>query len=228
MSEKDNKIETIINNFIKQIYELDKSNKKLDEKVKSIDTLVENLIDYCIKKKIFYYVENKISYSNIAKSFKIHLITYIKNLIDPTNTIIDKYIGGIENNEELNYKTSWDNVSDVNSLMFKNFKQLNESFDKNVSFKECEITQTNYDENNEGFEYNIKSSSINTNLLNSNISTNFTNNNEMQTNLDNLGLYIKILINQNKYMVEFVDKLNVMCKILSDPDIKYKKVNPFE
>ena len=60
MSEKDNKIETIINNFIKQIYELDKSNKKLDEKVKSIDTLVENLIDYCIKKKIFYYVENKI------------------------------------------------------------------------------------------------------------------------------------------------------------------------
>lgn len=224
---KDDKVKCIINNFIIQICELDKSKKTLDEKINTINTLADNLIDFCIKQKIFYFVENKISYSQIVKSFKVQLITFIKNLVDPTNTIINKYIetNNVGSNSNSNANSNWDNVSDINSLMFKNFKNLNETFEKNVSFKEQKIpTQTNYDEvfGNDSFEPNYKSSSININL------TNIDSNSTEQFDLDKLGLYVKILINQNKYVVEFVDKLNWMCKILSDPDVKYKKSNPFE
>jgi len=217
-----NKTETIINHFVRQIYELDKSKKTLEEKIESIDFLINNLIDFCIKKKIFYYVENKISYSNIITNFKLHLIKFIKKMVDPTDSVISKYITSNTNN---NSNTNWDNVSDINSLMFKNFKQLNESFEKNVSFNE-QLQITNYDEGFDGFEFNVKSS-INSNLMKIAENNNGEENNNTEE-IDNLSLYIKILIGQNKYLIEFVDKLTLMCKILSDPDIKYKKSNPFE
>ncbi len=235
-----NKTENIVNEFIKQIYELDGSKKTLEDKLLAIDNLLNNLIDYCIKKKIFYYVENKISYSNIVNNFKTHLVKFIKKLVDPSNNIINKYITSTSNTDKNpNSNVNWDNVSDINSLMFRNFKQLNESFEKNVSFGE-QIQITNYDEGNDGFEYNIKSSNdkiSNNNSFNSSNNSNINSKliglvdnieeeNDLDEEIKNLSLYIKILINQNKYLVEFVDKLIQMCKILSNTEIKYKKTNP--
>ena len=92
MNLNNHKIEDITDNFIKQILELDNSKNNLENKLVFIDKLVDNLIDFCIKQKIFYYVENKISYNNIVNNFKSYLVNYIKNLIDPSNKIIDKYI----------------------------------------------------------------------------------------------------------------------------------------
>lgn len=221
----------MVNEFIKKIYDLDKSKNTLEKKITSIDNLLNNLIDYCIKKKIFYFVENKISYSNITINFKFHLIKFIKNLIDPSDNIIKKYIGSNTINDDASNNTkkynnpNWDNVSDINSLMFKNFKQLNESFEKNVSFQD-NLQITNYDDGDDGFECNIKSSNINSNLLKIGNSPDEDINNELD--IKNLSLYIKILVNQNKYLVEFIDKLTQMCKILSDTEIKYKKSNPFD
>jgi len=234
-----NKIENIVNEYIKKIYEFDSSLKNLDEKIKQIDKLTCNLVDYCIKKKIFYYVENKISYNQIITNFKIHLIKFIKNLVDPTNTIINKYIMNSKNktpNTENNLNSNWDNISDINSLMFKNFKSLNESFDKNVSFRD-NIQITNYDEYSEGFDFNIQSNNtskidttVNLNLIK--LAGSHEKQNELDTqnelDIENLSLYIKILINQNKYLVEFIDKLILMCRILSDNEYKYKKSNPYE
>jgi hypothetical protein len=136
--------------------------------------------------------------------------------------------------------------------MFKNFKKLNESFEKNVSFGNS-IQITNYDEGFDGFELNYKSKDfaeknknnygeddkpINYNLMNfgttnTNTNTNTNNNNNNNDDnddddIDNLPLYIKILINQNKFLVEFIEKIILMCKILSDNDIKYKKINPYD
>ena len=45
----DNKIENIIGNFTKKILEIDLIDKSFDDKLKYIDLLVNNLIDYCIK-----------------------------------------------------------------------------------------------------------------------------------------------------------------------------------
>jgi hypothetical protein len=241
-----NKSFYMVNEFIKKIYELDKSKNTLEEKIVSIDNLINNLIDYFIKKKIFYYVENKISYTNITFHFKSHLIKFIKNLIDPSDNIIKKYISPKTSYEpddnSTNTKKSdnpnWENVSDINSLMFRNFKKLNESFEKNVSFHD-NIQINNYDDSCgcEGFEFNVKSSNINSNLLkvasnnddyNLNNGDNNCIENKNQVDIKNLSLYIKILVNQNKYLVEFIDKLTQMCKILSDPEIKYKKSNPFD
>lgn len=203
------KIEDVTDNFIKQILELDKSKKTLEDKVIGIDLLIINLIDFCIKQKIFYYVENKISYNNIIYNFKFYLVSFIKNLIDPSNNIINKYI---DNN------SNWDNISDINSLMFKNFKNLNETFEKNVSFNDFDL-QNDYDQD-DGFELNYKSGSN----LQKNDSNSFNNKDE----INKLSLYVKILINQNKYLIEFTSKLNDMCKILSVQDIKYKKNNTYD
>lgn len=222
-----NKTENLVNEFVAKIYDLDKSKKSLEEKISTIDILMDNLIDFCIKKKIFFYVENKISYTNITTNFKIYLAKFIKKLIDPSGNMIDKYImNDFDFGTNLNSNNNWDNVSDVNSLMFKNFKKLNESFEKNVSFKdEDNLQMTNYDAGFDGFEYNIKPSTINKNLLNI-VQDDFIKNEEVD--IKNLSLYIKILINQNKYLVEFVEKLTKMCNIISDSEIKYKKSNPFD
>lgn len=231
-----NKVENIVNEFIKKIYELDKSQKTLEDKLTSIDVLLDNLIDYCIKKKIFYYVENKIGYTNITDNFKSHLIKFIKNLIDPSDNIINKYIinsNSINNSNQINtnQENNWDNVSDINSLMFRNFKKLNESFEKNVSFND-NLQMTNYDDSNDGFEFNVKSSQNKLSNTNSfNINSNLlklAENNTKYPDIKNLSLFIKILVNQNKYLVEFINELTHMCNILSDPDVRYKKSNPFD
>ena len=205
---KKNNIKTmdkIINTYIKKICECDNLNKTFDEKLENITLLTDNLIDYCIKKKILYFIENKISYTCIVQNFKSHLITFIKNLVDPNDDILDKYIINTQNDNISLSKMGWDNVSDINSIMFKNFKNLNESFEKNVSFG-TQIEITNYDEGYDGFELNKDDKNTNNKIL---------------------QVYIKLLINQNKYLVEFTDKLILMCNILSEPDIKYKKLNPY-
>lgn len=224
-------IDKIINDYIKKICDYDNLNKTFDEKLNNITHLTDNLIDYCIKKKIFYFIENKISYTGIIKNFKSHLVNFIKELVDPNNTIIDKYIINTQDDNISLKQMGWDNVSDLNSIMFKNFKNLNETFEKNVSFgisehenftKDSHMEITNYDECYDGFELN----KIENNLNNENDE----NNNYKMTNEINdkiLPIYIKLIINQNKHLVEFIDKLTSMCDILSNDDIKYKKNNPY-
>lgn len=205
-----NDIKILINNFVKKILELDNTHKNLEEKLKIIDDLTNNLIDYCIKKKIFYFIENKIGYNSIITNFKKFLTNYIQILIDPNNTIIKNYL---ENENNFN------NVSDINSLMFQKFKNSNEFDSKNVSFRD-NISLISY-EDKEGFEFNYKTKSINDNTQN--------NDKSQDNNLDieKLSLYIKILINKNMYLIEFTEKLYEMCKIISSPEIKYKSKEPF-
>lgn len=216
MNLNNHKIEDITDNFIKQILELDNSKNNLENKLVFIDKLVDNLIDFCIKQKIFYYVENKISYNNIVNNFKSYLVNYIKNLIDPSNKIIDKYI-------DIDSNSNWDNVSDINALMLKKFKNLNETFEKNVSFNDSNNI-FNYNDNDDGFEFNYNSGTN----LNKNLSNISDIKDDTKDDTNKLSLYIKILINQNKHLIEFTSKLNEMCKVLSNQDIKYKKNNPYD
>ena len=85
-------IDKVINEYIKKICEYDGLNVTFELKLKNISTLTDNLIDYCVKKKIFYFIENKISYTNISNNFKSHIVRFIKDLVDPNNEIINKYI----------------------------------------------------------------------------------------------------------------------------------------
>jgi hypothetical protein len=208
-------INKIINEYVKKICEFDNLNKTFDEKLKNIIILTDNLIDYCIKKKILYFIENKISYSSIVQNFKSYLTKFIKELVDPNDTILNKYVINTQDDNMSMGKMGWDNVSDINSIMFKNFKNLNETFEKNVSF-DSTIQITNYDEGYSGFELNNDIYKLNEIIID-------------DKNIDNkiLPIYIKLLINQNKYLIEFTDKLISMCDILAENDIKYKKINPY-
>lgn len=226
---KFNKSEHFVNEFIKKIYELDKLNNTLEEKINLIDILVNNLIDFCIKKKIFYFIENKITYTNISTNFKSYLALFLKNLIDPSNNIINDYImTNYESDLDSKSNSNVNNISDINSLILKNYKKIGESSKKNVSFGD-ELQITNYDEicNDNNFEYN-DFSKLNNLCDKSDKSAKFVNLKNKYDDSKYLSLYIKILINQNKYLVEFIDKLNQMCKILSDPDIEYNKYCPFD
>jgi len=224
-------VEKVINEYIKKICDNDMLNKTFDDKLKNITLLTDNLIDYCIKKKIFYFIENKISYTSIVVNFKSHLTNFIRNLVDPNDEIINKYIINVEDDNISMGKMGWDNVSDLNSIMFKNFKNLNETFEKNVSFEsqiESQIEITNYDDGFDGFKLNNNNSNLyNSNLYNDNDNADNLIIDNKNVNNKILPVYIKLLINQNKYLVEFTDKLITMCNILSEPDIKYKKINPY-
>ncbi len=76
------KINILIDNFLKKILEVENSSSNLENKINSINELLDNLIDFCIKKKIYFYIENNIGYNKIVNSFKYHLIKYIQQLID--------------------------------------------------------------------------------------------------------------------------------------------------
>lgn len=220
-------VDKVINDYIKKICDNDMLNKTFDDKLKNITILTDNLIDYCIKKKIFYFIENKISYTSIIINFKSHLTNFIRNLVDPNDEIINKYIINVEDDNISMGKMGWDNVSDLNSIMFKNFKNLNETFEKNVSF-ESQFEITNYDDGFDGFKLNNNNSNLyndNSNSYNDNANNLIIDNKNVNNKI--LPIYIKLLINQNKYLVEFTDKLISMCNILSEPDIKYKKINPY-
>ena len=212
-STKSDKINILIDNLIKKIIDL--NNNNLEEKILLINQYIDNLVDYCIKRKIFYYIEKKIGYASIINDFKSYLTNYIQKLIDPDGSILIKYIN--ENKE-------FDNFSDINSLFFNKFKNDNlKNQLKEVTFKDnCSLL--GYDDN-DGFESNYKSNyKSNQNFENNN----FQNKEKDMTTDTTLALYIKILFNQNKYLLEFIDRLNKMCKIISDPTIKYKISNPFE
>lgn len=230
---KNKPIGGIVNEYIKKICDNDlvNSNKSFDSKLKNIMSLTDNLIDYCIKKKIIYFIENKISYTSIVQNFKLHLTRFIKDLVDPNNEVINKYIIPTQfvddDNISLN-KMGWDNVSDLNSIMFKNFKNLNESFEKNVSFN-SQLEITNYDDvdgNGDGFGLN-NVDGHNGHNENEDVDVDYLLINYPANINKILPIYIKLLINQNKYLVEFTDKLISMCNVLSNQDIKYKKSNPY-
>lgn len=214
-------IDKVVNEYVKKICEFDNLNKTFDEKLKNITILTDNLIDYCIKKKILYFIENKISYTSIIQNFKSHLTKFIKDIVDPSDNIITKYIINTQDDNMSMGKMGWDNVSDLNSIMFKNFKNLNEPFDKNVSFG-TQIQITNYDEGYDGFELNNNVCKLDELTQNEKI-----NIDDKDIDKKILPIYIKLLVNQNKYLIEFTDKLILMCNILSEQDIKYKKNNPY-
>jgi len=220
-------ITSLVDNFIKRILNLENNKSSLEEKVIDINNLLDNLIDYCIKKKIYYYIENKIGYTKIVNNFKSHLITYILNLLNNNSNIISKYIN---DNIEL------DNYSDINSLLFNKFKNnINNhvSFRDNISLienKDNSDTLFNYDDNrgDNYFEFNYENTQNNlqedkiNNKQNDNIDINELN------DKTKLGLYIKILLSQNKYLIEFTDKLIEMCNITMNDNIEYNVNNPYE
>ena len=227
-------ITILIDNFIKRILNLENNKSSLEQKVIDINNLLDNLIDYCIKKKIYYYIENKIGYTKIVNNFKSHLITYILNLLNNNSNIISKYIN---DNIEL------DNYSDINSLLFNKFKNnINNhvSFRDNISLienKDNSDTLFNYDDSgNNYFELNYEKKQ--NNKQNNNQDDNQDDNiddkqddniyiNELNDKTK-LGLYIKMILSQNKYLIEFTDKLIEMCNITMNDDIEYDINNPYE
>lgn len=247
LDNKPNKINELVDNFIKKILILEKDSSTLETKVNQIDELLDSLIDYCIKKKIYFYIEKKIGYKQIIQTFKLYLCKFLQKLIDPTNNIISKYIDKLESE-------NFDNYSDINSLLFRKFKSglvseskskseyKSESLNKNVSFRE-DISIIGYDDS-EGFDFNYvsnnksrkklqsDSSSTSNNSSNSDSSSNSNNSSNSQNSdcldKDKLSLYIKILLSQNKNVNEFTEKIRYMCNIISEKGIDCNKSNPFD
>ena len=211
-------LKILIDNFFNKILTLNNQNSNLQDKLTSIDDLINNLIDHCIKKNIIFFIQNKINYTTIYNSFKLNLINFIKNIIDPDNNFISNYINDFYNNSD-----NFDNFSDINSLFLQKFKNNNTTDDQNDFYnKSYKVTFRDnvsfiYDNNMDddvGFKFNYINN--NNNLIDYN-----------QENKYELALYIKILIAENKSFVEFNNKLISMCEILYNADCKFNIENPF-
>ena len=138
------------------------------------------------KKKIFYYIENKIKYNDIVNYFKNNLCDFLKLKTDPEGNLFKQYCENDFNN--------LDNFSDINSLLFTKFKSTSKKnviFSDNVTFMNDEIC----------FDNNIDSRYI------------LKSDNEINKNLP---IYIKFILSQNKYIVEFIEYLTNLCDDISN------------
>ena len=180
------KINNLIDNFIKKILQLESQDTNLQEKLDSINMLLNNLLDYCIKHKIHFYIQNKIKYNKITNIFKTHLFNYISDLIESKNDI-NKYLS----------HNNLDNYSDINSLLFNNYKKSSDD----MSLLSCN--------NDKYIEFNYATE-------------------DNHSNHTKLALYIKILLSQDKNIIEFIDKLNNMCMLISDESLYFDITKPFE
>jgi len=151
-------LKILIDNFFNKILTLNNQNSNLQDKLTSIDDLINNLIDHCIKKNIIFFIQNKINYTTIYNSFKLNLINFIKNIIDPDNNFISNYINDFYNNSD-----NFDNFSDINSLFLQKFKNNNTTDDQNDFYnKSYKVTFRDnvsfiYDNNmddDDGFKFN--------------------------------------------------------------------------
>jgi hypothetical protein len=160
--------------------------ENLEEKLLIINRLLDNLIDYCIKKKIFYYIENKIKYNDIVNYFKNNLFDFLKLKTDPEGNLLKQYCENDINN--------FDNFSDINSLLFTKFKnssKKNVLFSNNITIMNDDIT------------------------FNNNIDPKYILKSENEINR-NLSIYIKFILSQNKYIVEFIEYLTILCEDISN------------
>ena len=215
-------LDIMIDNFTKKL--LLNSND-----IKEIDILLSDLINYCIKKKILYYIENNISYTQINNLFKKSLCIYLNNLIDPNNNLLNDYI--ITNN------LSIDNLLDLNSLLFKkckeNTKNQKVSFNKHINVINYSIDEKSKDSNNdESIDNNDEESKDNSDEKSDNNSDEESKDNNEEKLVDDekllnkcddekkynsrLLLYIKILVDQDRNIIEFIEKLTNMCYIISN------------
>jgi len=185
----------LIDSFIEKIVLVSKSSDNLEEKTNSINELLINIIDYCIKKNIYFFIKNKIKYTTINNIFKNNLINYIKDIINDDNSDIIKYI---DTTEDLN------NFSDINSLLLNEYKKEENtkvSFRDNISLV---TDNTNYDKNNSDNSDNSNNSDNSYNkkkysVKHVKLSDTVSNNNQ-----NNLSLHIILLVSQNNSLI--IDK----------------------
>jgi hypothetical protein len=224
------KIKILIDNFINKI--ISSKTINLEEKNNFIDKLLKNIIDYCIKRNIYFFINNKIKYTTICNLFKENIICFIKNIISTNNNDILDYI---DNNIE-----NFDNFSDINSLLFNKYKKNDlEDEDKNledkdladdeivmynskVSFRDNISLVTENDNNSNNIKYNVTHMKLNDDTNdNININNNINNNDNINNRSKNINkeityvLYIQILLSQTDFeKQEFINELNNICKKL--------------
>jgi len=226
-----NKLKILIENFIEKILLIYKSTKNLDEKMNEINDLLNSIIDYCIKKNIYFFINNNIKYTIIGILFREYLIKFIKDIINFNNKTIIDYI---ENNNDNN--DDYDNFSSINSLLLNKYKKQENinnkvSFRDNISLITDNTNNTNNNDNNDNKnnkKYNVTHVKLPDDP--SNLSLNYKS-----------SLYIIILLDQNEliensensrnsensensntnlFLQNFIDKLEDLCKELCNANDK--------
>jgi len=215
-----NKLKILIENFIEKILLIYKSTKNLDEKMNGINDLLNSIIDYCIKKNIYFFINNNIKYTTICISFREYIIKFIKSIINNKN-IIDC----IENNNDNN--DDYDNFSSINSLLLNKYKKQENinnkvSFRDNISLITDNTNNNDINDNKNNKKYNVTHVKLPDDP--SNLSLNYKS-----------SLYIIILLDQNEliensensensntnlFLQNFIDKLEDLCKELCNANDK--------
>ena len=173
----------VIDNFIKKILFLEQKNDiTISTQIKEINVLLSNLIDYCIKQKVSYYIDNEIGYNKINDLFRKSLYKYLKNIVDPDDNI---------DTTNLEYKS------------LKNEIENNKNSGTKVSFNN-EVNIIKYDEFDNEFKNEF------------NVYDNIKNSDDDEVNNKNLAIYIKIFISKDENVLEFIEKITEMCKIICE------------
>jgi hypothetical protein len=216
-----NKTKILIDNFIEKIVSINNSTKNLEEKISIVNDLLNNIIDYCIKKNIYFFINNDIKYNTICELFKEYLIIFIKNFFDNNNN--KNILEYIENNVE-----NYDNYSSINSLILHEYKkeQFENKKNNKVSFRDnISLVTSNNNEDNSDNSNNSENNNIKYNVTHIKMPDNLST---LSLNTK-LGLYIMMLLDQNMIFEnsKFLDKLMNLCEELQNFDNKNDFINFF-
>lgn len=179
-------ITNIIMVFVNKIMLINNSNVSLDKKINGISLLINGLINFFVMKKISHYAEKSLSltfgFSDVANNFKIELSKNVKRILLLSNKNINLTILDTYISNVENKESN----NDINlNTLNKYIENSKNNSKKNVSFSDMvEVLGEDYNE----------------------IDINENN------NINYLPYYIKILLNDNKYISEFTDKISFLCK----------------
>lgn len=203
-------LKLIVNNFINKIKNnLEEEN--LQKSFEKINNLIDSLIDLCIKKKISYFIDNKISFTSIKINFKIELENILLEILKNKYSNIETELNNLIQDDFINIK----NNNEFNEVLYK--------FTTNNSKNKVKF-------NNVASEYRFKdkeNNKINKKKIKS-IKINFFEENK-ELSLDNkLVILLKTLFIEEENLKIFEKKILNICKIIHDLDIEYNILQPYK
>ena len=176
--------------------------------VETINKLIDSLIDICIKNKITYFINQQISFTSIKYNFKNQLEKMSLTIAKKIYIYIEEHIDIIE----LADFSDWGELFEIFSQEPKN----KVSFNPNA-------TEYQYDEHHKNKKVIKKTKPVK-------ILMDFESENKKLNSMCKIAIYIKVICSSkknNKFLNELKKLIQSLCVVISEPDIDYDVLNPY-
>jgi hypothetical protein len=151
---QNNNLNNIVDLFIKK-NKKNVSITKFTLYIEQTTNLIDSLIDICIKNKIIFWIDNKISFSSIKKKFKLQLENILLSCVQKKYHSIKNNINNVIL-QDLNNWTYFIDIISINKIKNKvSFNPISTEYNYNELSNSVKIVLHNSKENNLSIEQTI-------------------------------------------------------------------------